>query len=158
MATFVSGLYERAKAMCFLISILRIAPTPFGLSSIHGFYDKIGRNPGAITYYQLIIANKTQERRPRGVGEQLSHANRFPAREDDEASIGRVVVLTKGPIPTSFRSSAFRRGRVRAGAGDQEFGRAQAELCCDQNRLVRGQTAPTSPRPSNPSQTWRTCG
>ncbi len=97
MATFVSGLYEQAKAVCLSDFYHAYRAYAFwALENYSGFYDKIGRDPGAINYDQLNIA-KSELRNDvlEALGNNYRTPNHFPAREEDEWSIGRVVVLTK---------------------------------------------------------------
>ena len=104
MATFVSGLYERAKAVCLSDFYHAYRAYAFwALEHYSGFYDKIGRNPGAINYDQLNIA-KSELRNDvlEALGKNYRTPNHFPAREEDEWSIGRVVVLTKKTHPDFF--------------------------------------------------------
>ena len=96
-ATFVSGLYERAKAAC--ISQLYHAYRAYAfwfLEPYSGFFDLLGHSPGAITAAQLkangaeftgkiLTALETVRGTP----------NIFPPREESESSIGVAVVLTR---------------------------------------------------------------
>jgi hypothetical protein len=97
MATFVSGVYERAKAEC--LSALCHAYRAYAfwaLEPYSGFYDLIGRTPSAINAVQLasatiqITANLTAS-----LEKARRTPNIFPPREESESSIGCVVVLTR---------------------------------------------------------------
>ena len=103
MATFVSSLYERAKTEC--LSDLYLASRAYSFWALEPytkFYASL-RNPGAITGEQLEAAHGTftkhiRERLESGFG----RVNFTPPREDSEASIGIVVVLSKESHPDFF--------------------------------------------------------
>lgn len=97
MATFVSGLYERAKAVCLSDFYLAYRAYAFwALEPYSGFYDKIGRNPGAVNYDQLnIVKSDLKNEVLEALGKNYRTPNHFPASEESEWSIGRVVVLTR---------------------------------------------------------------
>lgn len=104
MATFVSGLHERAKAVC--VSDLYHAYRAYAfwaLEPYSGFYDKIGRNPDGLNYVQLNIAkNELSNDIVNALGNNYRTPNHFPASEENESSFGRIVVLTKKSHPDFF--------------------------------------------------------
>ncbi len=104
MATFVSGLYERSKAVC--VSDFYDAYRAYAfwaLQPYSGFYDKIGRTPGAINFDQLSAAQSELKNDVlKALGNNYRTPNHFPASEENESSIGRVVVLTKKTHPDFF--------------------------------------------------------
>ena len=95
--TFVSGLYERAKADC--ISELYMASRArafWGLESYRSFYDRLGRNPGRIDHAQLKAAATTITADLLAALERARRTpNRFPAGGRAEGSLGVVVVLNR---------------------------------------------------------------
>jgi hypothetical protein len=104
IATFVSGLYERAKTVCLsdYYHAYR-AYTFWALEPYSGFYEKVGGNPGAINYDHLNVAKSELKNDVlKALGKNYRTPNHFPAREEDESSFGRVVVLTKQTHRTFF--------------------------------------------------------
>jgi hypothetical protein len=114
-ATFVSGLYERAKAVCLWDFYHAYRAYAFwALEPYSGFYDKIGRNPDAINYDQLSVAKSDLKNDVlEALGNNYRTPNHFPAKEESEWSIGRVVVLTKKTHPDFFDRLEF--------SGEAEF-------------------------------------
>ena len=104
LATFVSGLYERAKAEC--IKDLYYAYRAFAFWALKpsgGFYDLLGSTPGAITAVQLEAAlPEIREELLATLESAQSPPIFFPAKDDNEMSLGRVVVLTKEMHPDFF--------------------------------------------------------
>jgi hypothetical protein len=109
MATFVSGLYEQAKAIC--ISDLYHAHRAYSLWALEpfsDFYAKIGRSPGAITH--LHLAQKKTDLEAdllKALGKNYRTPKHFPVRSDAVETMGRVVVLTKGLHPDFFADLAY---------------------------------------------------
>ena len=140
---------------------MRIAPTRFGLwNTTVAFTTRSGAIPGAINYDQLNIA-KSELRNDvlEALGKNYRTPNHFPAREEDEWSIGRVVVLTKKTHPDFFSQL-----RVFAEA---EFELEPATRSSVAPKLTSPQpkrrgAAPTAPNSlrtcRTPSLAWRTCG
>jgi hypothetical protein len=97
IATFVWGLYERAKTVCLSDYYYAYRAYAFwALEPYSGFYEKIGDNPGAINYDHLNVAKSELKKDVLdALGKNYRTPNHFPAREEDECSFGRVVVLTK---------------------------------------------------------------
>jgi len=114
MATFVSGLYEQAKAIC--VSDLYHAYRAYAfwaLEPYSGFYDLIGRSPGAITAEQLEAAagNITDDIK-NNLESSRDTPNIFPAGTDSgspgsESTMGYPVVLTKEKYPDLFDDLQF---------------------------------------------------
>jgi hypothetical protein len=104
MTTFVSGLYEGVKAQC--LSDLYHAHRAYAfwaLKPYSGFFDLIGRSPGAINHAQLSSAYSALKGNVlEALGKNYRTPNRFPAKEEDERSMGRVVALTKKDHPGFF--------------------------------------------------------
>jgi hypothetical protein len=93
MASFVSGLYERAKATCILDLYNAFRAKAFwALEPYSGFYDLLGSSPGAITHATL---KGYKSQLLAGLMAALEKAratpNVFPKREE---TMGAVIVLT----------------------------------------------------------------
>ena len=79
---------SRPRRCAYRIFTMRIAPPCSAIENYSGFYDNIGRDPGAIDYDQLNIA-KSELRNDvlEALGNNYRTPNHFPAREEDEWSI-----------------------------------------------------------------------
>ncbi|MBV9672709.1 MAG: collagen-like protein, partial [Verrucomicrobia bacterium] len=102
MASFVSGLYERAKATCIsdLYNAFR-AKAFWALEPYSGFYDLLGSSPGALTHATLQ-GYKTQLLADLMAALETARAtpNVFPKKED---SMGEVIVLTPNSHEQFFK-------------------------------------------------------
>ena len=87
----------------------------------------------------------------KALGKNYRTPNHFPAREEDEWSIGRVVVLTKKTHRDFFSQLGdFEEADFELKNGDQEFGRAQTDLRPNQSGVVRLQTPRLLCEPAEP--------
>ncbi len=109
MATFVSALFERAKAECLYdFYLAKRAYSFWALEPYSDFFETI-QSPGAITSKSLKSAHGdlTDEILKRLEGKGLKHAsgsvNFSPARDKSEGSLGIVVVLSRESHPDFFQ-------------------------------------------------------
>jgi hypothetical protein len=94
MASFVSGLYERAKAEAVADLFMTYRAFAFwALVPPDGFYGHIGRNPQGLDGGQLKGARQSIHHALRaGIEDDQNPPVNFP---DDDSGFGRVVVLTR---------------------------------------------------------------
>jgi hypothetical protein len=93
MASFVSGLNERAKATCIsdLYKVFR-AKAFWALEPYSGFYDLLGSSPGAITHATLEgYKSQLMADLEAALEDARATPNVFPKKEE---SMGAVIVLT----------------------------------------------------------------
>ena len=102
MASFVSGLYERAKATCIsdLYHSFR-AKAFWALEPYSGFYDLLGSSPGALTYTTLDSKkNQLMTDLMAALETERATPNVFP---NEEETMGEVIVLTPNSHKQFFK-------------------------------------------------------
>ncbi len=104
MATFVSALFERAKAECLYDFYLAKRAYSFWALEPYGkFFDSI-QNPEAITSKSLRVDHGTLTSQIlKRLEDGFGSVSFFPRRDKSEASLGVIVVLSKESHPDFFQ-------------------------------------------------------